>query len=105
MLACDSSIHASMQSCRKLKFDLTGAAPISLAKAQEITVATYTLRLFKRSGSPKNLYHTVQTISIDAASDEEAIEKARVAQIPAWDDSDMALLFTQTGQQVWRLDA
>jgi hypothetical protein len=69
-------------------------------------MATYQLRLYKRRQSGmKNLHDLVQQIDIEADTEAEAIEKARAAQIPNFDDSDYAMLFSADGHTLWRLDA
>jgi hypothetical protein len=66
---------------------------------------SYSLRLYKQKGFSKNLHSLVQEIAIEAPTREEAIEKAMKAEIPAFDDSDYALLFSEDGKEFWRLDA
>jgi hypothetical protein len=67
-------------------------------------MASYTLRLYKKGTSHKLLHELLQIIPIEASTDDEAIEKARVAQVPPFDNSDMAILFTLIGDRIWRLD-
>lgn len=65
----------------------------------------YELRLYKSGSSNKAFNELVQTIPIEASTDAEAIEKAKNAQIPRFDDSSYAILFGAFGHELWRLDA
>jgi hypothetical protein len=45
----------------------------------------------------------VDRIAIDAADDTEALSKIHGVQIPSWDDSDWAILFSEDGRTLWHL--
>ena len=68
-------------------------------------MSSYSLKLFKQKGSSKNTHGLVQEIVIEAPTHEEAISKAKNAEIPTFDDSDLALLFSEDGKEIWRLYA
>ena len=60
-------------------------------------MATYELKLYKRSTSKKSLYSFIRTIRLQADSDDAAVEKARTAADPTFGDSDLAILFNERG--------
>ena len=63
----------------------------------------YELRLYKRSGSPKNLHTLINQIPFEADDDAHAIAKAPSIQVPFWEDSDLAMLFDENGAHLWLL--
>lgn len=67
-------------------------------------MANYEVRLYKQAEHNPNKYNLVDRISIKADSDEEARTKATHVKVPTWENSDFALLFTEDGKTIWRLE-
>jgi hypothetical protein len=67
-------------------------------------MANYEVRLYKQAEHNPNKYNLVYRISIKAESDEEAKTKARHVEVPTWENSDLALLFTEDCNTIWRLE-
>jgi hypothetical protein len=67
-------------------------------------MANYEVRLYKQAERNPIKYNLVDRISITADSDEEARTKAPHVEVPTWDNSDLALLFTEDGKTIWRLE-
>ena len=68
-------------------------------------MATYELKLYKRSTFKKSQYIFIRTIRLEAESDDAAAEKARTAGDPTFGDSDLAILFNERGDIIsqWSL--
>ena len=64
----------------------------------------YQLRLYKRRPGSMPLHDHVRSIGLEAHNDEEAVEQARVAEVPA-DLSDCAIVFNEGGEVIalWHL--
>jgi hypothetical protein len=67
-------------------------------------MTAYSLRLYKKVHPEGGRYQLVQQVPIEAGSEAEAIEKARVAKIFPADNSDAAMLFAEDGHSFWRLE-
>ena len=67
-------------------------------------MAVFDLRLYKRTSSPKSLYRMVDAYQIEAKDASEAKSIAREVEIPAFDDSDYAVLYGPDGAELWRVD-
>ena len=66
-------------------------------------MARYEVRLYNKTDHNPNKFVMVDRIAIDAADDTEALSKIHGVQIPSWDDSDWAILFSEDGRTLWHL--
>lgn len=65
---------------------------------------TYEARLYKTTGSTKQTWTLVDQIPFEAEDDEAARQIAPTLQVPKFDDSDMAIVFSPDGKTIWRLE-
>ncbi|WP_123834623.1 hypothetical protein [Methylobacterium currus] len=65
----------------------------------------YEVRLYKQSGSSKNMHQLVDRIQFDAIDDADAISRAPNIDIQTYDNSDYAILFGEDMHTLWRIDA
>ena len=64
----------------------------------------YDLRLYKRRDATTHKHVMTDRRRIEAPSDAEAIEKAKAAPFPGeWDDSNLAMLFSEDGTNLWTI--
>jgi hypothetical protein len=64
-----------------------------------MAVPAYQLRLYKRRPGSMPLHDHVRSVHVEADSDEEAVEQARVAEFPDL-LSDCAIVFNDAGEVI-----
>ncbi|HEY1941424.1 MAG TPA: hypothetical protein VGH40_04810 [Roseiarcus sp.] len=66
-------------------------------------MARYEVRLYKPRDHNPNKSELVDRVAFEAVDGSDALSKAPDVQIPEWDDSDWAVLFSEDGRTLWHL--